>query len=147
MTLSSDMASGGDSIGEVQGPTLQGENPRSGLNWLCLAISLLKVLLCGRGLFSRMKPKIYNRAITVLVHCSLLGGIAFWRCWTFGVVLVVLVLLLQGIYHCSGAFSFSVILLLFLLCASVLPLGHCVVAETGCNWYRLDINIYSLSKK
>jgi hypothetical protein len=32
------------------------------------------------------------------------------------------------------------------LCASVLPLGHCVVAEAGCNWYRLDINIYSLSK-
>jgi hypothetical protein len=28
-----------------------------------------------------------------------------------------------------------------------LPLGHCVVAEAGCNWYRLDINIYSLSKK
>jgi hypothetical protein len=59
----------------------------------------------------------------------------------------VLVLLLQGIYHCSGPFSFSVILLFFWLCASVLPLGHCVVAEAGCNWYRLDINIYSLSKK
>jgi hypothetical protein len=28
-----------------------------------------------------------------------------------------------------------------------LPLGHCVVAEAGCNWYHLDINIYSLSKK
>jgi hypothetical protein len=56
------------------------------------------------------------------------------------------VLMLQGIYHCSGAFSFSVILF-FLLCASVLPLGHYVVAEAGCNWYHLDINIYFLSKK
>jgi hypothetical protein len=28
-----------------------------------------------------------------------------------------------------------------------LPLGHCVVAEAGCNWYHLDINTYSLSKK
>jgi hypothetical protein len=27
------------------------------------------------------------------------------------------------------------------------PLGHYVVAEAGCNWYHLDINIYSLSKK
>jgi hypothetical protein len=61
------------------------------------------------------KPKIYDRATTVLVHYSLLGGVAFWRCWTFGAVLVVLVLLLQGIYHCSRAFSFSVILLLFLV--------------------------------
>jgi hypothetical protein len=49
------MVSGGDSTGEVQGPTLQGENPRSDLNWLCLAIVLLKTLFCERGLFSRVK--------------------------------------------------------------------------------------------
>jgi hypothetical protein len=55
MTRSSDMDSGDDSIGEVQGPTLQGENPRSGLNWVCLAIALLKVLFCERGFFSRVK--------------------------------------------------------------------------------------------
>jgi hypothetical protein len=55
------------------------------------------------------------------------------------------VLLLRGIYHYSGAFLFSVILLLFWLRACVLPLG--VVAEAGCNYYLLDINIYSLSKK
>jgi hypothetical protein len=52
----------------------------------------------------------------VLVHCSFLGGIAFWRSWTFGAELVVLVLMLQGIYHCSGTFSFSVILLVFFGC-------------------------------
>jgi hypothetical protein len=32
------------------------------------------------------------------------------------------------------------------MCASVLPLGYCVVAEPGCNWYYSDINIYSLLK-
>jgi hypothetical protein len=60
------------------------------------------------------KPKIYDRATTVLLHCSLLGGVIFWRCWTFGAVLVVLVLMLQGIYHFSGAFSYSIILFFFL---------------------------------
>jgi hypothetical protein len=45
-------ASGGDSTGKVQSPTLQGENPRPGLNWLCLAITLLKALFCERGLSS-----------------------------------------------------------------------------------------------
>jgi hypothetical protein len=49
------MASEGDSTGEVQGPALQGVNPRSGLNWLCLAIALLKALFCKHGLFSRVK--------------------------------------------------------------------------------------------
>jgi hypothetical protein len=47
------MVRGGNSTGEVQGPTLQGENLRSGLNWLCLAMVLLKVLFCERGLFLR----------------------------------------------------------------------------------------------
>jgi hypothetical protein len=28
-----------------------------------------------------------------------------------------------------------------------LSLGQCVVAEAGCNWYLLDINIFPLSKK
>jgi hypothetical protein len=37
-------ASWGDNIGEVQSPTFQGENPRSDLNWLCLAMALLKAL-------------------------------------------------------------------------------------------------------
>jgi hypothetical protein len=36
--------SGGDNIREVQSPTFQGENPRSGLNWLCLTVVLLKTL-------------------------------------------------------------------------------------------------------
>jgi hypothetical protein len=37
----------GDSIGEVQSPTIEGETPRFGLNWLCLAMVLLKVLCTG----------------------------------------------------------------------------------------------------
>jgi hypothetical protein len=36
--------SGGESICEVQSLAFQGENPRSGLNWLCLVMSLLKAL-------------------------------------------------------------------------------------------------------
>jgi hypothetical protein len=44
MTLSSNMDSGGNSTSKVQGPTLQGENLRSDLNWLCLAMILLKAL-------------------------------------------------------------------------------------------------------
>jgi hypothetical protein len=28
-----------------------------------------------------------------------------------------------------------------------MPVGYCVVGEARCNWYLLDINIYSLSKK
>jgi hypothetical protein len=45
-------ASGGDSIGEVQSLTLQGENPRSNLNWLCLTMVLLKILFCEQRLSS-----------------------------------------------------------------------------------------------
>jgi hypothetical protein len=45
-------ACGGGSIGEVQSPISQGENPRSGLNWLCLAMFLLKALFGERGLSS-----------------------------------------------------------------------------------------------
>jgi hypothetical protein len=43
-------ASGGDCARGVQSPTLQGENLRSDLNWLCLAMALLKTLFCERGL-------------------------------------------------------------------------------------------------
>ena len=32
---------------------LQGENPRSGLNWLCLAMTLLKAFLCEQALSPR----------------------------------------------------------------------------------------------
>jgi hypothetical protein len=69
----------------------------------------------------------------------------FWRRWISGAVMVVFGPLIQGLDHCSGTF-FYVILLLFWLCASVVPLGHYVVAEARCNWYHLDINIYYLSK-
>ena len=36
--------SGGDNIREAQRPTFHGENPRSGLNWLCLTVVLLETL-------------------------------------------------------------------------------------------------------
>jgi hypothetical protein len=37
-------ASGGGNTGEVQSLTFQDVNPRSGINWLCLAMTLLKAL-------------------------------------------------------------------------------------------------------
>jgi hypothetical protein len=43
-------------------------------------------------------------------------------------------------------FSFLSLFFIFWLGASVLPLGYCVVAEAGCNWY-LSILIYSLYQK
>jgi hypothetical protein len=50
VTWSSGFESEGDIIREVQSPILQGENPWSDLNWLCLAMTLLKALFCKRGL-------------------------------------------------------------------------------------------------
>jgi hypothetical protein len=44
MTRSSGIESRCNNTGEFQIPTLQDENPRSGLSWLCLAIALLKTL-------------------------------------------------------------------------------------------------------
>ena len=38
------LVSGGNITGEVQSPTSQGENPSPDLNWLCLAMLLLKTL-------------------------------------------------------------------------------------------------------
>lgn len=55
----------------------QVEKPRFGLHWLCLAITLLKELFWERGLSPGWKPKIFDRATTMLVHCSLLEGVAF----------------------------------------------------------------------
>jgi hypothetical protein len=42
--------SGGDCVGGVHSPTFQDENPRSRLNLLGLAMTLLKTLFCERGL-------------------------------------------------------------------------------------------------
>jgi hypothetical protein len=69
----------------------------------------------------------------------------FWRVCISGVVLAVDVLLLLGPRYCSGTFVLSFIFF-FWLCASVVPLGWSVVAETGCNWYLL-ILIYFFYRK
>jgi hypothetical protein len=96
--------------------------------------------------FFRVKPKIFDQARTALVLCSLLGGAAYGEARLVVLSMWCLVLLLQGIDRCSGAFLF-IILLLFWLCASLMPLGQCVVAQARCYWYLLDINICSLSNK
>ena len=52
-SLASAIVSGGDITGEVHRLILQGENPRSGLHWLCLTMALLKALfLRARNFFS-----------------------------------------------------------------------------------------------
>jgi hypothetical protein len=50
------------------------------------------------------------------------------------------VLQIQGINQFAGLFCNS------FLCPSIKLLRHCVVVEAECNWYLLDINIYSLLK-
>jgi hypothetical protein len=60
----------GDSVGEFQSPTLQGENSRSGLNWL-------KLLFYERGLSPNRKIIIYDQATMVLVLCFLFRDITF----------------------------------------------------------------------
>jgi hypothetical protein len=116
LTCSSDMVSGGFSTWEVQGPNFQGENTQGlaliGCAW---QLSCWRRCFVSTDFSPGWKSKIYDPAMMVFVHGCLLGGVAFWRSWTFGAILVVLVLMLQGIYHCSGAFSFSVILLPFLV--------------------------------
>jgi hypothetical protein len=51
----------------------------------------------------------------------------------------------QGIDHYSGTFFNSSFF--FWLCASVIPLEQCVVAEAGYNWYLRDIITCFLLKK
>jgi hypothetical protein len=41
-----------DCTGEVQGITFQCENLRSGLNWLCLAMALLKAFFESEDIFT-----------------------------------------------------------------------------------------------
>jgi hypothetical protein len=72
----------------------------------------------------------------------------FWRRWISGAVMVVFGPLVQGLDHCSGTFFYVILFSFFWLCASVVPLGHYVVAEAGCNWYHLVlILIYTLYLK
>ena len=80
---------------------------------------------------------------------SLLEGVAFgeaglrvlswwWMCCSYNELITI-----------AGPFFLLLLLLvlsMFWLCASVMSLGHWVVAESGCNWYLRDINIFFLSK-
>jgi hypothetical protein len=83
-----------------------------------------------------------NRATTTLMHCFLLGGLAFREDGFLVFVLVVCGLLLQDIDHYSGNFFY--VILFFWLCTSILPLGPYIIGEVECNWYFLDINIFPL---
>jgi hypothetical protein len=74
--LAATSASGGDNTGEVKSLTLLGDNPRSDLNWLYLAMVLLKAYFYGRGFSPGFKPMIYDRVTMTFVHCFLLEGVA-----------------------------------------------------------------------
>jgi hypothetical protein len=50
--LQQQFASGGGNTSEIQSFIFQGENPRSALNWLCLAMTFLKALFFRAGLSS-----------------------------------------------------------------------------------------------
>jgi hypothetical protein len=63
----------------VQSQDFQGESPMSGLYWVYLAIALLKALFCELGLSLGWKPKIFDRATTMLVSFFLFGGAAFGK--------------------------------------------------------------------
>jgi hypothetical protein len=80
------------------------------------------------------------------VHCSLLRDITFgdngflilsWCC---------LVRCYKEYVTVAGLFPLYNSSFYFWLCASVLLIGHCVVADAGCNWYLRDINIFHVSK-
>jgi hypothetical protein len=79
----------------------------------------------------------------MLVHCFLLGGLAFGGARLLVLSWWFLVLLHKEIDH----YSWTFLLYFFGLCATVMPIGQCVVAETECNWYLGDVTICSLSKK
>jgi hypothetical protein len=64
----------------------------------------------------------------------------YWKSSNSSAVLVVFVLLLEGIDHCSDIF-FLLCNSFFWLCASVMSLGNYIVAEIECDWYLYDINI------
>ena len=78
-----------------------GWHPRSGLNWLRLTIALLKPLFweSGLSLGENVRSMIGQRRACALFPSR---RCRFWRILTLDVVLVVVVLQLQGIDHCSG---------------------------------------------
>jgi hypothetical protein len=121
-----------DCTGEVHSLTFQGENPRSGINWLCLTMVLLKALFWEGGLSLGWKPKTFDRATIALVLCSFVAGIAYGEVGLLVLSWWCLVLLLQVIHCFSGDFLFSNYSLFFWLCAFVMPLWQCIVVEARC---------------
>jgi hypothetical protein len=131
---------------EVQSSIFRGENPRSGLNWLCVTMFLLKALFWERGLSSGWILKIYDRATTAFVHCLLLGGVAYEE--------ADLLVLSWWCQCCCFKFSISVAVLFFFCIFSfflAVWILYAVWAWCCCRgwvyWYLRDINKYPLSKK
>ena len=108
---------------------------------------LIENIVLRAGTISRVKTQDFDRAMTVLVHCFLHEGVAFgeighqvlfwwWLCCCY-----------KDCNSVAGLFFFiSSFYCLSAVCIRN-TFGYYVVAEAVCNWYILDINIYSLSKK
>jgi hypothetical protein len=85
--------SGGGSICEVRSLTFQGESPMSGLNWFCLAMSLLKALFSERRLSSgeNLRSSIARRrrwCTVPFLEESLLKSLGFRYCLGGGCITV-----------------------------------------------------------
>jgi hypothetical protein len=91
---SNSIVSEGNNTGEVRSLNFQGENPRSGLNYLCMEMTLLKALFLLARTFSRVKTSDLWPSDDGACVLFFSWRRRFWRSWTSGVVLVVLVLLL-----------------------------------------------------
>jgi hypothetical protein len=89
----------GDKTWEVS-LIFRGENLRSCFNWLCLSKALLNALFCDEDLL------LIGRQLRLCIISFPSWRRRFWRSWTSGAIMVVLVLLFKGLDHCSGAFIF-----------------------------------------
>jgi hypothetical protein len=101
-------------------------------------MALFNALFCEHGLSPEYKTLIYDQDD----DGAALGEDGFlmlsWWC---------LVRCYKEQITVAGLFFFVILLYFCWLCASILSLGHCIVVEAGCNWYRCDIKIFYLLKK
>jgi hypothetical protein len=130
--------SGDDNTRKINSMNLQSESPRFGLNWLCLAITLLRYRFVSADFILRENVRSTIRAMTSFMYCLLLESIAFaevdfWCC-------------LGGTCY-SGDFLFLQLLSFLWLYASILPLEQWFIAEARCTNYLRGINIYFFWKK
>jgi hypothetical protein len=109
------LASGGSSDGGlpfggapwVPSLDVQGENPRFGLYWLYLTMSLLEALFLELRIFPGWKLNIYDLVTITCVHCLLFRGVALENLfYKPRAVLVGVCVLLPWLITLAGFFFF-----------------------------------------